>query len=353
MPQKKNNPGRSKQLKMKAELIPAVIGGVLAIIAAVISITPTLLNTTGAMIAQRKTAEVPTATLTVTRKPTSTFTQTPRPIFTPTRFTPTFTPLPAELTDKQGALMRLVPESDFIMGSESGFSDERPLHLVHLSDYYIDQYEVTNFAYSECVKAGKCQPPLNTYSYTHQEYYGNPKYDNYPVMYVNWDMATTYCTVWRDARLPTEAEWEKAAKGTDSRQYPWGGDFNGTYLNYCDALCNPPNVASGVERDPNYKDGYADTAPVGSFKDGISPYGVYDMAGNVWEWVSDWFGDYDSATVTNPTGPDSGTHHILRGGSWASDRVLLRVTNRRRLMPEVIDSLPGSAGFRCAKDATP
>jgi formylglycine-generating enzyme required for sulfatase activity len=338
---------------MSVEIIAAMIGGILAIIAAIISVAPAFFNSTGATIDQKQPSETPPLTATNTQWATSTPSNTPTLAFTPTRLTPTFTALPLEFVDEKGAVMRLVPESDFIMGSENGFSDERPLHLVHLDDYYIDQYEVTNFAYSECVQAGVCQPPLKTYSYTHLEYYGNPVYDNYPVMYVDWNMANTYCTVWRGARLPTEAEWEKAAKGTDSRIYPWGSNFNGTFLNYCDALCNPPETAAGVQRDPNFKDGYADTAPVGAYKSGISPYGVYDMAGNVWEWVYDWFGEYDSASVTDPTGPETGTHRILRGGSWASDQVLLRVTNRRRLMPEVIGSLPGSAGFRCASDAPP
>lgn len=353
MSKKKLNPQPARKAsnsKVSVEIKAAIIGGVLTILATLISVfLPPLINN-----AYQTPYVIPSIIpTTITQTPSLVFTRTPKPIFTSTRFTLTPTALPSEFVDDKGFVMRLVPKSDFIMGSDTGYSDERPTHLVHLSDVYIDQYEVTNLAYKQCVEAGICKPPIKSYSYTHQEYYGNSKYDNYPVIYVNWEMANTYCVSWRGNRLPTEAEWEKAARGIDSRIYPWGSDFNGTYLNYCDALCNPPDVAAGVERDSTYNDRYADVAPIGKYTNGISPYGVYDMAGNVWEWVYDWYGEYSDKPSTDPVGPASGTYRVLRGGSWASDKILLRVTNRRHLVPEVISSLPGSIGFRCAKDATP
>lgn len=134
--------------------------------------------------------------------------------------TSTATALPAEVIDQQGVQMVLVPAGEYTMGSESGGYDETPVHTVYLSTFYIDKYEVTNALYKACVDAGVCNPPYDAGSYTRASYYGNPEFDNYPVVYVDWSMSGSYCE-WRDARLPTEAEWEKAARGTDARVYPW------------------------------------------------------------------------------------------------------------------------------------
>jgi eukaryotic-like serine/threonine-protein kinase len=171
-----------------------------------------------------------------------------------------------EITDAKGVSMVLVPAGEFIMGSESGDDDEKPVHTVYLDAYYIDKYEVTNAAYKVCVDAGGCTPPMQTNSYSRSSYYDNSEFDDYPVIYVDWNRATDYCE-WRDTSLPTETQWEKAARGTDGRTYPWGEGIS----------CKQANYYSCV----------GDTRKVGSYESGKSPYGIYDLAGNVWEWVAD------------------------------------------------------------------
>jgi formylglycine-generating enzyme required for sulfatase activity/tetratricopeptide (TPR) repeat protein len=229
-----------------------------------------------------------------------------------------------------GVYMSLVPAGSFEMGSEDGTADVKPVHTVKLDGFYIDQYEVTNERYAECVDAGVCDPPLDARSSTRESYYGHALYANYPVIFVNWAAAKTYCE-WRDARLPTEAEWEKAARGgLEGALYPWGDEIPDCSL-------------------ANYNDGaycYGDTMPVGSFP----PYGkfeLYDMAGNVWEWTADWYDSnyYASSPRSNPTGPNKGDHRVLRGGSWSFIDNALRVANRY-YHPA---SMSISIGFRCAR----
>lgn len=235
----------------------------------------------------------PTPTSQIT---TETVTLSSTPVMT---FTSTSTPLPSEITDAKGAQMVLVPAGNFIMGSNTGGSDEQPVHTVYINSFYIDKYEVTNFLYKACVTAEICNPPKDTTSsFTRSSYYGNLKFDNYPVIYVDWNMAKTYCE-WRGARLPTEAEWEKAARGTDGRTYPWGNER---------LDCSRANYAACGQN----------TKAVGSYEGGRSPYGVYDMVGNVIEWVNDWYSPtyYQSSPSSNPLGPDLGQYHVLRGGSW-------------------------------------
>src|SRR5690606_19387879 len=143
------------------------------------------------------------------------------------------------------------------------------IHTVYLDAYWIDQTEVTNALFAKCVEDGDCTPPVQSVSSAGLPYYGNPRYDNFPVMRVNWYQANAYCQ-WADRRLPTEAEWEKAARGTDGRTYPWGNEtLNSNLLNH------------------NYSVG--DTTEVGSYPAGASVYGALDMAGNVGEWVNDWY----------------------------------------------------------------
>jgi eukaryotic-like serine/threonine-protein kinase len=227
-----------------------------------------------------------------------------------------------------------VPAGDFLMGSRSGDPqadrDEMPQHTVYLDAFSIDKYEVTNALYKSCVDAGKCQAPNPTSSYTRSAYYGNPSFDNYPVVNVPWYEANAYCE-WAGKRLPTEAQWEKAARGTDGRIYPWGNNWDATKLN---AWISNPRAG--------------DTAAVGSYPSGASPYGALDMAGNVWEWGADWYDPnyYSHSPTRNPPGPSSGQYKVLRGGSWASGMADVRAANRDWDGPSY---LYGHLGFRCAK----
>jgi formylglycine-generating enzyme required for sulfatase activity len=232
-----------------------------------------------------------------------------------------------------GMEMVLVPAGEFPMGSEDGSENERPVHEVYLDAFYIDKYEVSNAQYEKCVKAGKCDAPADISSYSRDSYYGNPSYADYPVIYVSWYNAQDYCA-WVGGRLPTEAEWEKAARGTTVRAYPWGdGDPN------C-SLANSHNDATG-----SYCVG--DTSAVGSYPTGASQYGAVDMAGNVWEWVNDWYSDtyYSGSPYANPQGPSTGTYKVVRGGSWISDWDVLRTATRYYGGP---DGRNYSFGFRCA-----
>jgi formylglycine-generating enzyme required for sulfatase activity len=260
----------------------------------------------------------------------STETRTPSPTTTrtPTSAPSTFTPTPGigSFIESDGVTMMFVPAGTFSMGSETS-SNEKPIHAVSLGAYYIDKYEVTNAAYERCMDAGACQPPKQSRSSTRTAYYGNPEFSEFPVIYVDWNMAKTYCE-WRGDRLPTEAEWEKAARGADGRTYPWGDDVR----------CNTAN----------YRNCKGDTTKVGSYLENVSPYGLYDMAGNVSEWVSDWYDGsyYQSSPASNPLGPSSGQYRVLRGGSWYNMGIGVRSANRSYNTPDDINSY---VGFRCAR----
>ena len=198
----------------------------------------------------------------------------------------------------------LIPAGDFQMGcnrsnsAESCFDNERPQHTVYLDAYFIDKYEVTNARYKTCVDADACEPPQAANSFTRAVYFGNPEFADYPVIQVTWFQASAFCA-WEGKRLPTEAEWEKAARGTDGRIYPWGDQ-------------------APTQELANFDGNVGDTTPVGSYPAGASPYGVMDMAGNVWEWVNDWYENsyYSQSPSDNPQGPASGESRVLRGGSW-------------------------------------
>ena len=226
--------------------------------------------------------------------------------------------------------MVLVPAGEFIMGNNDGFDNERPAHTVFLNSFYIDAYEVTNVLYAACVDASVCTPPQETSSYTHVSYYGNLKYNNFPVINVNWNQAKVYCA-WRNAQLPTEAQWEKAARNTDERTYPWGNEID----------CNKANF-----RDEN-EGCIGDTTVVGSYEGGISPFGVYDMAGNVWEIVDDWYDAYPGETIWDSF--NGAIFRVVRGGSWFNSSNYIRSSTRSRYDPSTYSHF---IGFRCAKDAS-
>lgn len=237
-----------------------------------------------------------------------------------------------EIKDAKGVSMVLVPEGEFIMGSDKGEEDEKPPHAVYLDAFYIDKYEVTNARYKACVDEGVCNVPREFSSSTRDSYYGNPQYDDYPVVNADWDMADAFCG-WRGAGLPTEAQWEKAARGDNERTYPWGEGITCSLANYFD--CRKK-----------------DTSVVGSYIAGKSPFGAYDMAGNVWEWVADWYTEEYYSTYprdqwpSNPTGPEYGVDRVLRGGSGGSYDHFLKSANRSYAYPTTKNTQ--WLGFRCA-----
>lgn len=221
--------------------------------------------------------------------------------------------------------MVFVPAGPFVMGTERGeWRDEEPRHLVELSAYYIDRTEVTNADYNRCVAAGKCRRT----SYQRDKVLGQP---THPVPGPSWFDAIDYCT-FAGKRLPTEAEWEKAARGTDERNYPWGNDYRPDLLNHKSA-----------------DDGFPESAPVGSFPKGASPYGALDMAGNVWEWTSDVYSQiyYRKSAPKDPTGPAKGPKRAMRGGSWMYDPPFFHTSHNRS--PGRPDVHKRYVGFRCVK----
>lgn len=256
-------------------------------------------------------------------------------------------PLPIETitTPKDGAVMVYVPAGEFLMGTSDAdielykemfplrdsarFDNERPQRTVFVDAFYIDKFEVTNAQYKRF---------LTETGYTPKHYLDYPPYNtpNFPAAVLEWEDAVAYVD-WAGKRLPTEAEWEKAARGTDGRIWPWGNKWDSTKLS--------GNDGTGL------KDGYKETAPVGQFPQGASPYGAHDMAGNLWEWVADWYDAnyYRTApTNINPRGPETGDGHVLKGGGWAENLDFTRCANR-------LGGNPGSLlrGFRCAMDAPP
>ena len=266
-----------------------------------------------------------------------------------------------EITSDDGATMLLIPEGEFTMGAEEGelagfemgrylnYEAERPSRRVSLSSFYVDRNEVTNARYRkflEHVKASGDEP------YRHPEQPGPSDYnqelmtedlagDEQPAVCVSWYNAYSYCQ-WAGKRLPTEAEWEYAARGGDPyRKFPWGGgepDGDGIWwANY------QPGRGRGA-------DGYRSSAPVGSFPDGVSPFGLLDMAGNVEEWVQDWHDPYfyrRSRETRNPTGPATGRNKVIKGGSYGTDKWHIRVATRLFGSPS---NRSVQLGFRCARD---
>jgi formylglycine-generating enzyme len=247
--------------------------------------------------------------------------------------------LPSSITGKDGAPMVLIPAGEFQMGSNDINESTKPVHTVYLDAFYIDQYEVTNMQYRKFIDATGHKAPT---------YWNDSKFNAYnqPVVGVTWDDANAY-TKWGGKRLPTEAEWEKAARGgLVGKKYVWGDEW-------------PPPKGAGnfadesygkVFKDPvinDYNDGYIYTAPVGSF--GPNGYNLYDMVVNVWEWCDDWYDEkyYSKSPKQNPTGPSSGNKKVLRGGSWDYDEMhTICVANRTTPGPPTDYDF----GFRCVQD---
>jgi formylglycine-generating enzyme required for sulfatase activity len=224
--------------------------------------------------------------------------------------------------------MVLIPAGEFIMGDEQGHPDARPMHKTLLSAYWIDRHEVTNAQYRQCVDGGICMPPKD------RQVYDDAERARHPVTNVTWKQAHAYCQ-WLGRRLPTEAEWEKAARGTDGRRYPWG---------------NSEELLKSRSRNPATTVGLNGTSPVGSVAEAASPYGVFDLVGNVWEWVKDWYAEdyYATAPRLDPQGPLRGSFRVLRGGDWSQNPLELRASTRA--WDEMTYWGP-TLGFRCAADA--
>jgi formylglycine-generating enzyme required for sulfatase activity len=222
----------------------------------------------------------------------------------------------------------LVPAGYFQLGSSTGQANEQPEHPAFVDAFFLDQFEASNAQYRQCVADGACTPGNKTDSFTYQGYRDNPTYDNYPVVGVSWNQADAYCR-WAGKRLPSEAEWEYAASGPQNLTWPWGNTFDVSLA-----------AASA-----------ADTQPVDSYPDGVSPFGVYNMAGNVAEWVADMFDEnfYGNSPALNPVNTGSGTGRIFRGGSFGNPDGSFYTTSRRYGNASSFNDV--DIGFRCARDA--
>lgn len=263
----------------------------------------------------------------------------PRPTATALATNP---PPPAPLGDIIIGEQVEVPEGSFIMGCDpqqnGGFNclgSELPGRAVTLSAFLIDKYEVTNTQYRDCVADGGCREPRSTNSQTRTDYYTNPEYDLYPVVFVSYQDAQDFCE-WAGMRLPTEAEWEKAASSEGHLAYPWGSE---------DPDCTLANSRNNL----NATACVGDTTAVGSYPQGASAFGIMDMAGNVWEWVADYYdADYYSVSpAENPQGPESGSERVVRGGGWSGGWRYLRSASRAFDLPFYSGA---DLGFRCAAD---
>lgn len=245
---------------------------------------------------------------------------------------------PTSLPDKttlHGVPMNLVPAGTFIMGSDAAnsYPKERPAHEVYLDAFYLDLTEVTNLYYIQCVQDGPCTPPINKNSVNHPSYFSTQfdTYHDYPVINIDWNQAEQYCE-WRGGRLPTEAQWEKGARWDpatgQSRIFPWDG-----------LLLNDARV--------NFASHIGETAKIGSYPRGASALGLLDMAGNVAEWVYDWYQDdyYEHSPHDNPMGPETGQAKVFRGGSYEDPGAQLTTTFRQAAGPKTTFM---TVGFRCA-----
>lgn len=263
--------------------------------------------------------------------------------------------------------MTRIPGGKFFMGSDDRADDEseHPAHQVTLAPYCMDTTEVTVAAYKACSDRGECRRAPRENDWEGISPAAHKLYDplcnvrepearaRHPINCVDWDLADAFCKA-VGKRLPTEAEWEFATRGSDGRKYPWGDEppTDGSFLNACGKECvawgrknpDPDNVLASMYP---VDDGFATTAPVGSFRKGASPFGLQDVVGNVWEWVSDWYAPYGAETVSDPKGAATGTERVLRGGAWnGSDPAWVRPTYRFKSRPALRSH---GIGFRCAR----
>jgi formylglycine-generating enzyme required for sulfatase activity len=222
----------------------------------------------------------------------------------------------------------------FLMGSApgQGSADEHPQHAVRVSGFSLDRTEITNGRYQACVRAGKCKAPVLTSSHLRDNYYENPDFADYPVVFVDHERAQAFCH-YAGGRLPTEAEWELAARGPEpsTRTYPWGNEAPD---------CTKANLGGSGSC-------VGDTDRVGRRPEGASPSGALDMAGNVWEWTADYYDAhyYEKSPAADPKGPTEGTLRVMRGGCWLSGADSLRVSCRKAELPS---TWAYNVGFRCA-----
>ncbi|MCA9918671.1 MAG: SUMF1/EgtB/PvdO family nonheme iron enzyme [Anaerolineales bacterium] len=274
---------------------------------------------TATQIAATEATIDPTATL--EPKVTSTATPTIAPTATNT---PSPTPEPTEVPVPER--MVFIPGGSLLMGSETGQPNERPEHSVTLDAYFIDKFEVNNEEYQACVADGGCSQTGLRNSFRRAGYRDDPTFANFPVIGATWAQANAYCE-WAGKRLPTEAEWEFAASGPDNFTWPWGNEFDATL-----------SAASSL-----------DTEPVNDFPGGASPFGVFNMAGNVSEWVQDRFDAnfYANSPEENPVNTDSGSSQIYRGGSFDNTNGAFFTTSRRFIVPA--NTFDVDIGFRCAQ----
>ncbi len=326
---------------------PSATPTLMAIVLSPTPINPTP-TPTPTVILPSPTANIQTSTPTLQPTPIEN-TPTPLPTTPPVVITPQPTIGSTRISEADQMVQVYVPAGEFLMGSVDPEAKqtiaggraypEIPQHTVNLDGYWIDKYEVTNAQYALCVAAGVCRAPFNTASYTYANYYGNPEFSNYPVMWVNWSMARQYCE-WGGRRLPTEAEWEKASRGTEGQKYPWGNEtISGELANFCDINCTR-SIAN-----PLYNDGYPDVAPVGSYPAGASPYGAMDMSGNVWEWVNSLIQPYPYDATDGREDPNASGERAWRGGPWSNGYWWMRSSIRYRSVPSYWWY---NLGFRCA-----
>lgn len=243
--------------------------------------------------------------------------------------------VPQIYTKREGMIE--IPAGQFRMGSEAGLAGETPVHTVELSTFWIDSTEVTTAQYATCVSENGCSRPTQRPGCN----FGLDERADHPINCVDYTQAASFCG-WAGKRLPTEAEWEMAARGpNDERRFPWGDEDPNLFL-----------ISFPEARLLNFANFTGSTAPIGQHPDGISPYGVHNMAGNVMEWVADWYDPnyYASSPAMDPTGPETGEQRVARGGHFLASREVVTVSVRNRTQPDTQDPI---LGFRCARAEPP